>query len=103
MELVFSCGKGTEPTAIPVTFGGMKTDLQTNAIIRLAWEDRTTFEEIEKKTGLTESEVIKVMRRELKPSSFRMWRKRVNGRITKHRKRFENEVRNRRRWEENGE
>ena len=55
-------------------------------IIRLAWEDRTTFEEIEKRTGLTEREVIAVMRRELKPSSFRMWRKRVSGRVTKHRK-----------------
>ncbi len=54
--------------------------------IRMAWEDRTTFEEIEKRTGLAEAEVIKVMRRNLKPSSFRMWRKRVNGRVTKHRK-----------------
>lgn len=75
----------------------MRTDPLTNQIIRLAWEDRTTFEEIEKKTGLSEAEVIKVMRRELKPSSFRMWRKRVSGRLTKHRKRFESEVRNRRR------
>jgi len=58
-------------------------------IIRLAWEDRTTFEEIEERTGLTESQVIEVMRRELKPSSFRMWRKRVTGRATKHRKLFE--------------
>jgi uncharacterized protein (TIGR03643 family) len=55
-------------------------------IIRLAWEDRTTFEEIEERTGLTENEVITVMRRELRPSSFRMWRKRVSGRVTKHRK-----------------
>ncbi|MDF1850464.1 MAG: TIGR03643 family protein [Verrucomicrobiales bacterium] len=78
----------------------MRTDPQTNRIIRLAWEDRTTFEEIEERTGLTEGEVIRVMRRELKPSSFRMWRKRVSGRITKHRKRFEKEVRNRRRWDE---
>jgi uncharacterized protein (TIGR03643 family) len=54
-------------------------------IIRLAWEDRTTFEEIAKRTGLVESQVIEVMRRELKPSSFRMWRKRVTGRVTKHR------------------
>ena len=58
----------------------------TDRIIRMAWEDRTTFEEIEKRTGLVEAEVIKVMRRNLKPSSFRMWRKRVNGRVTKHRK-----------------
>jgi uncharacterized protein (TIGR03643 family) len=55
-------------------------------IIRLAWEDRTTFEEIEERTRLTEKEVITVMRRELKPPSFRLWRKRVSGRVTKHRK-----------------
>lgn len=61
-------------------------------IIRMAWEDRTTFDEIEKKTGLNEAAVIKLMRNELKPSSFRMWRKRVSGRITKHRKIFLKEV-----------
>jgi uncharacterized protein (TIGR03643 family) len=55
-----------------------------NRVIRMAWEDRTTFDEIHKKTGLVEAAVIKVMRTSLKPSSFRMWRKRVNGRITKH-------------------
>ena len=55
-------------------------------IVRLAWEDRTSFEEIKQRTGLTESEVIEVMRRELKPSSFRLWRKRVSGRITTHRR-----------------
>lgn len=58
-------------------------------IIRLAWEDRTTFEEIEERTGLTEPQVIAIMRRELKPSSFRLWRKRVSGRVTKHRKLLE--------------
>ena len=64
-----------------------------STIIRLAWEDRTTFEEIEERTGLTEAQVIQVMRRELKPSSFRLWRKRVSGRITKHRKRLEQHLR----------
>jgi len=58
-------------------------------IIRYAWEDRTTFEEIEERTGLSEKQVIEVMRRELKPSSFRMWRKRVCGRVTKHRRLLE--------------
>ena len=58
-------------------------------IIRYAWEDRTSFEEIEERTGFTEKQVIDVMRRELKPSSFRMWRKRVGGRITKHRRLLE--------------
>ena len=58
-------------------------------IIRLAWEDRTTFEEIKTRTGLVESQVIEIMRRELKPSSFRLWRKRVSGRVTKHRRLLE--------------
>ncbi len=58
-------------------------------VIWAAWADRITFEEIEKKTGKTESEVIKTMRRSLKPSSFRLWRKRVNQKSIKHRKKFE--------------
>ena len=62
------------------------TPPQISTVIRLAWEDRTTFEEIQKRTGLVEREVITIMRRELKPSSFRMWRKRVSGRVTKHRR-----------------
>ena len=58
-------------------------------VIWAAWADRITFEEIEKKTGKTESDVIKIMRRSLKPSSFRLWRKRVNQKSIKHRKKFE--------------
>ena len=65
------------------------SDAEANAVVRMAWEDRTTFDQIKKRTGLSETEVIKLMRRELKPSSFRLWRKRVSGRITKHRKLFE--------------
>jgi uncharacterized protein (TIGR03643 family) len=61
-------------------------------IIRYAWEDRTSFEEIEERTGLTEKQVIDIMRRELKPSSFRLWRKRVSGRVTKHRKLLEKQL-----------
>lgn len=61
---------------------------QIDRTIALAWADRVSFEEIRKETGLVESEVIAVMRRELKPSSFRRWRKRVSGRGTKHRKRW---------------
>ncbi len=53
-------------------------------IIEMAWEDRTTFEAIQTQFGLNESEVIKLMRREMKPGSFKMWRKRVTGRQTKH-------------------
>ena len=58
-------------------------------IIWAAWADRITFEDIEKKTGKKESDVIKIMRRSLKPSSFRLWRKRVNQKSIKHRKKFE--------------
>lgn len=53
-------------------------------IIEMAWEDRTPFEAIERLYGLNESAVINFMRLQLKPSSFRMWRKRVTSRVTKH-------------------
>jgi uncharacterized protein (TIGR03643 family) len=53
-------------------------------IVEMAWEDRTAFEAIEAQFGLNESAVIDLMRRHMKPSSFRMWRKRVTGRRTKH-------------------
>jgi uncharacterized protein (TIGR03643 family) len=53
-------------------------------IIEMAWEDRTTFEAIEMQFGLKEKEVIALMRKEMKASSFKMWRKRTNGRSTKH-------------------
>lgn len=55
-------------------------------IIEMAWEDRTTFDSIKFQFGLKEQEVISLMRREMKPSSFKMWRKRVQGRSTKHEK-----------------
>ena len=58
----------------------------TDRIIAMAWEDRTPFEAITFQFGLSEAEVIKLMRRELKPKSWRMWRARVQGRKTKHRK-----------------
>ena len=53
-------------------------------IVEMAWEDRTPFEAIEVQYGLQEKDVISIMRREMKASSFRMWRKRVSGRKTKH-------------------
>ena len=54
-------------------------------IIELAWRDEVSFDDIMRETGLSESHVIKIMRAHMKPSSFRMWRKRVSGRKTKHR------------------
>ena len=59
---------------------------EIDRIIEMAWEDRTTFDAIEFQFGLKEQEVIELMRREMKPSSFRMWRARVQGRATKHQK-----------------
>ncbi len=53
-------------------------------IIEMAWEDRTPFEAIDTQFGLKEKEVIVFMRTNSKPSSFRMWRKRMAGRSTKH-------------------
>ena len=53
-------------------------------IIEMAWEDRTPFEAIHEDYGLSEKDVIKLMRAEMKPSSFRMWSKRVTARKTKH-------------------
>jgi uncharacterized protein (TIGR03643 family) len=69
----------------------MSTDIKslslkdTDRIIEMAWEDRTPFEAIELQFGLYEKEVVDLMRRQSKASSFRMWRKRMNGRQTKHR------------------
>jgi uncharacterized protein (TIGR03643 family) len=53
-------------------------------LIEMAWEDRTPFDAIERLYGLNESRVIEIMRSELKRSSFELWRKRVTGRVTKH-------------------
>ncbi|WP_419802645.1 TIGR03643 family protein [Mucilaginibacter sp.] len=53
-------------------------------IIEMAWEDRTPFEAIRFQFNLKEQETIELMRRELKPQSFKRWRKRVQGRTTKH-------------------
>ena len=53
-------------------------------IIEMAWEDRTPFEAIYFQFGLRQEDVIKIMRRELKPSSFMLWRKRTKNRATKH-------------------
>ena len=59
-----------------------------NWVIWAAWADRITFEEIYKKTGKTEKEVIIHMRRSLRPGSFKLWRKRVNRKSIKHLKLF---------------
>ncbi len=62
------------------------SETDTDRIIEMAWEDRTPFDAIEMQFGVTEKDVIKIMRRNLKPKSWRKWRAHVQGRATKHRK-----------------
>jgi uncharacterized protein (TIGR03643 family) len=57
---------------------------EIDRIVEMAWEDRTPFDAIEAQFGLPEAEVIRLMRKEMKAGSFRMWRERVQGRKTKH-------------------
>ena len=58
--------------------------IDVDRIVEMAWEDRTPFEAIRFQFGLTEQEVITLMRKNLKPSSWRLWRSRVQNRKTKH-------------------
>ena len=66
----------------------MKANIDT--VIGMAWSDKISFEEIKKKVGLRENEVISIMRKNLKKNSYVLWRKRVRGRIAKHRKKSRN-------------
>jgi len=69
---------------IPVLPRKDRGKLTTSEIVAMAWDDETSFDHIKAQSGLSEAEVIKIMRKHMKPSSFRMWRKRVSGRKTKH-------------------
>lgn len=60
--------------------------IDTDRIIEMAWEDRTSFDAIRLQFGVTEQQVIELMRKEMKLSSFKLWRERVQGRRTKHAK-----------------
>ncbi|MGA1713745.1 MAG: TIGR03643 family protein, partial [bacterium] len=55
----------------------LPSEAELDRVIQMAWEDRTPFESIEAQFGISESQVIRVMRNNLKPSSFRLWRSRV--------------------------
>lgn len=69
------------------------TAAENDRIIEMAWKDRTPFEAIEAQFGLSEAQVIKLMRKELKPTSFRLWRKRVNSGVSqKHLKKRNPEI-----------
>ena len=58
--------------------------IDIDRVIEMCWEDRTPFESIQHQFGLKEEDAIKIMRNNLKPKSFKVWRKRVSGRKTKH-------------------
>ena len=62
----------------------MRTDIDIDRIIEMAWEDRTPFDAIKAQFNISEGEVIRLMRQEMKRSSFELWRRRVTGRKTKH-------------------
>lgn len=75
--------------AITMLFQDMKiqkdlTAIDIDRIVEMAWEDRTPFDAIKEQFGVNEAEVIRLMRQEMKRSSFEMWRERVSGRKTKH-------------------
>ena len=63
----------------------MRKLFDENRVIEMAWEDRTTFDAIKDQYGISEPDVIKLMRKNLKRNSFKLWRERVSGRKTKHR------------------
>ena len=68
------------------------TDIEIDRIVEMGWEDRTPFDAIKMQFGLKEQEVITIMRRNMKPNSFKLWRKRVQGRKTKHLKKRSKDV-----------
>ena len=74
---------------IPATPRKDNGTLTTSEIVAMAWDDETSFDDIKIQSGLREGEVIKIMRRHMQPSSFRMWRKRVSGRASKHQALFD--------------
>ena len=74
--------KANTPTKIMKAFE--LTDRDIDRIVEMAWEDRTPFDQITTQFGLSEAQVIRMMRHQMKSSSFRMWRARVQNRSTKH-------------------
>lgn len=69
---------------VPATLREDTGTLTTSELVAMAWDDETSFDQIKTQSGLSEAEIIKIMRTHMQPSSFRMWRKRVSGRASKH-------------------
>jgi uncharacterized protein (TIGR03643 family) len=80
--------RNTKASAIPEGVSEQQLrDLMEDRIIEMAWEDRTPFEAIKAQFGFSEAQVIALMRKQLKRSSFNLWRKRVNSGVSiKHQK-----------------
>jgi uncharacterized protein (TIGR03643 family) len=72
------------PTTSSLRLLNVSNEADISRIVEMAWEDRTPFEAIEAQSGLNEAGVVALMRLHLKPSSFRLWRQRMSGRVTKH-------------------
>lgn len=69
---------------VPAVPSEDKGKLTTSELVAMAWDDETSFDQIKTQSGLSEAEIIKIMRSHMKPKSFQMWRKRVSGRASKH-------------------
>lgn len=74
----------TDTTSIRTVPNMPLNEAAASRVIEMAWEDRTPFEAIQASFGLTEADVIRVMRSSLKPAAYKRWRRRVSGRVTKH-------------------
>jgi len=83
-DMVLSETRELEGRTKPKSPFDLLSQADVDRIIEMAWEDRTSFDAIQRQFGIAESDVIKLMRRELKPQSWRRWRARVQGRSTKH-------------------
>ena len=73
-----------DPLSIMTMIQSHLDQSEIDRIVQMAWEDRTPFDAIQSQFGLTPGEVIKLMRSEMKPASFKLWRARTAGRKTKH-------------------
>lgn len=67
----------------------IKLNAESNRLIQMAWQDRTPFEAIQKEYNLSENQLKNLMRKLQTPSSYKRWRKRVQGRKTKHHKKLD--------------
>ena len=73
---------------VPSAQQGDRGVIPTSEVVAMAWDDQISFDVIKAQSGLSEHDVIKIMRAHMRPGSFRTWRKRVSGRASKHRAKY---------------